>query len=110
MLERHQIAGGIVDGPLGFDAAINERVARLKHPHSPVAGQADILVVPNLETGDMLVKQLTLLADADVAGVVLGARVPVILVNATDSARTRLASAALALLVSRAHGQLAQRA
>jgi phosphotransacetylase/acyl dehydratase len=106
MLERHQIAGGIVDGPLGMDAAINVRIAQLKHPESAVAGQADILVVPNLETGDMLVKQLTLLADADVAGIVIGARVPIILNNATDSAHTRLASAALALLLSHAQGRL----
>jgi len=106
MLERHQIAGGIVDGPLGFDAAINEAVAKARHPGSPVAGQANVLVVPNLETGDMLVKQLTFLADADVASIVLGASVPVILSNATDSPRTRVASCALALLLSQAHGEL----
>lgn len=106
MLERHQIAGGIVDGPLPFDAAINPDIARLTHPDSPVAGQANVLMVPNMETGDMLVKQLHLLADADVAGIVLGAQVPVILTNATDSPRTRLASAALALLVAHAQGRL----
>ncbi|MCH8178344.1 MAG: bifunctional enoyl-CoA hydratase/phosphate acetyltransferase [Proteobacteria bacterium] len=106
MLERHQIAGGIVDGPLPFDAAIDADVARLTHPDSPVAGQANVLVVPNMETGDMLVKQLHLLADADVAGIVLGAQVPVILTNATDSPRTRLASAALALLLAHAQGHL----
>ncbi|MFN3886581.1 MAG: bifunctional enoyl-CoA hydratase/phosphate acetyltransferase [Aquabacterium sp.] len=106
MLERHQIAGGIVDGPLSLDAAINERIARLKHPQSPVAGQANVLVVPNLETGDMLVKQLSLLADADVAGIVLGTRVPIILTNPADSPRTRLASAALALLLHDADGRL----
>lgn len=106
MLERHQIAGGIVDGPLPFDAAINAEVARITHPDSPVAGQANVLVVPNMETGDMLVKQLHLLADADVAGIVLGAQVPVILTNATDSPRTRLASAALALLLAHAQGHL----
>ena len=106
MLERHQIAGGIVDGPLPFDAAIDPEVARLTHPDSPVAGQANVLVVPHMETGDMLVKQLHLLADADVAGIVLGAQVPVILTNATDSPRTRLASAALALLLAHAKGHL----
>jgi len=106
MLERHQIAGGIVDGPLPFDAAIDADIAKLTHPDSPVAGQANVLMVPNMETGDMLVKQLHLLADADVAGIVLGAQVPVILTNATDSPRTRLASAALALLLARAGGQL----
>jgi phosphotransacetylase/acyl dehydratase len=107
MLERHQIAGGLVDGPLGFDAALNPQAAQLQHPQSKVAGQANILVVPNLETGDMLVKQLVYLADADVAGIVLGAQVPVILTNPTDSPRTRLASAGLAALLSTAHGQLA---
>jgi len=100
MLERHQIAGGIVDGPLPFDAAIDPEVARRTHPDSAVAGQANVLVVPNMEVGDMLVKQLHLLADADVAGIVLGAQVPVILTNVTDSPRTRLASAALALLMA----------
>ncbi len=107
MLERHQIAGGVVDGPLSFDAAINEDVARIKNPDSPVAGQANVLVVPNLETGDMLVKQLVFLAHADVASIVLGCRVPVILTNATDSPRTRVASTALAVLLSAAHGLLA---
>lgn len=106
MLERHQIAGGIVDGPLPFDAAINPDIARMTHPDSPVAGQANVLMVPHMETGDMLIKQLHLLADADVAGIVLGAQVPVILTNATDSPRTRLASAALALLVAHAQGHL----
>jgi phosphotransacetylase/acyl dehydratase len=106
MLERHQIAGGIVDGPLGFDAAVNEAVAKVRHPDSPVAGQANVLVVPNLETGDMLVKQLTFLAEADVASIVLGAQVPIILIDSTDSPRTRVASAALAVMLSTAHGEL----
>jgi phosphotransacetylase/acyl dehydratase len=106
MCERHQVVGGIVDGPLSFDAAINERVARLKNPDSRVAGQANVLVVPNLETGDMLVKQLVFLADADVASIVLGSRVPVILIDSTDSARTRVASTALAVLLAAAHGRL----
>ncbi|MDO9237508.1 MAG: bifunctional enoyl-CoA hydratase/phosphate acetyltransferase [Aquabacterium sp.] len=106
MLQRHQLSGGIVDGPLPFDAAINPAVAKLKYPESPVAGQANVLVVPNLETGDMLVKQLTFLAGADVASIVLGTQVPVILTDSGDSPRTRMASAALAVVLSAAQGQL----
>lgn len=102
MAEQGQITGGIVDGPLPFDAAISPEAARVRHAGSPVAGQANVLLVPNLETGDMLVKQLVHLAHADVAGIVLGARGPVILQSATDTPRTRLASAALALLQARA--------
>ena len=103
MAEQGQIQGGLVDGPLPFDAAISPEAARVQHAHSPVAGQANVLLVPNLETGDMLVKQLVHLAHADVAGIVLGAQVPVILHGATDTPRTRLASAALALLQARAN-------
>lgn len=106
MVERHQIVGGLVDGPLSFDAAINQDVARRKNPDSAVAGQANVLVVPNLETGDMLVKQLSFLADADVASIVLGAQVPVILIDRADSPRTRVASTALAVLLSAAQGRL----
>ena len=106
MVERHQIAGGLVDGPLSFDAAINPNVAQRKNPDSAVAGQANVLVVPNLETGDMLVKQLSFLADADVASVVLGGLVPVILIDKADSPRTRVASTALAVLLSAAQGRL----
>jgi len=106
MLERHQLAGGLIDGPLSFDSAINADVARIKDPESPVAGQANVLLVPNLETGDMLVKQLIFLADADVASIVLGCRVPVILTDSTDSPRTRVASTALAVLLAAAQGQL----
>lgn len=102
MAEQGQLAGGIVDGPLPFDAAISPEAASVRHASSPVAGRANVLLVPNLETGDMLVKQLVHLAHADVAGIVLGAQVPVILHSATDTPRMRLASAALALLQARA--------
>lgn len=102
MAGQGQITGGIVDGPLPFDVAISPEAARVRHTGSPVAGHANVLLVPNLETGDMLVKQLEHLAQADVAGIVLGARAPVILNSATNTPRTRLASAALALLQARA--------
>ncbi len=102
LAEQGDITGGIVDGPLPFDAAISPEAARMQHANSLVAGHANVLLVPNLETGDMLVKQLVHLAHADVAGIVLGAQVPVILHSATDTPRTRLASAALALLQARA--------
>lgn len=106
MLERHQLAGGVIDGPLSFDSAINADVARIKDPNSPVAGQANVLLVPNLETGDMLVKQLIFLASADVASIVMGCRVPVILTDSTDSQRTRVASTALAVLLAAAQDRL----
>jgi phosphotransacetylase len=106
MRDRHQIAGGIVDGPLPLDAAINAEVAKAKFPDSPVAGQANVLVVPNLETGDMLVKQLMFLAGADVASIVLGTHVPVILTDAADGPRTRAASTALAVVLATHQGQL----
>ncbi|MEZ5818268.1 MAG: bifunctional enoyl-CoA hydratase/phosphate acetyltransferase [Hyphomicrobiaceae bacterium] len=102
MADRGQIAGGIVDGPLAFDNAVNLKAAQIKHIHSAVAGQADILVVPDLEAGNMLAKQLEYLADAEAAGVVLGARVPIILTSRADSAKTRLASSAIAVLLSNA--------
>lgn len=102
MADRGQIAGAIVDGPLAFDNAISEEAAREKGIISHVAGQADILMVPNLEAGNMLAKQLTFLGGADAAGVVLGARVPIILTSRADSVRTRLASCAVALLLARA--------
>ena len=98
MADRGQIKGGLVDGPLAFDNAIDEEAAQTKGIVSPVAGRADILVVPNLEAGNMLAKQLTFMADAEAAGIVIGARVPIILTSRADSARTRLASAALAVL------------
>jgi phosphotransacetylase len=102
MADRGQIAGAAVDGPLAFDNAISEAAAREKGIQSPVAGKADILMVPNLEAGNMLAKQLTFLAGADAAGVVLGARVPIVLTSRADSVRTRLASCAVAVLLARA--------
>lgn len=102
MAERGQILGGILDGPLALDNAISEEAAREKGIVSPVAGKAEILVVPNLEAGNMLAKQLTFLGGADAAGVVLGARVPIILTSRADSLRTRLASCAIAVLLARA--------
>jgi phosphate butyryltransferase len=104
MADRGQISGGILDGPLAFDNAISEAAAREKGIVSPVAGHADILVVPNLEAGNMLAKQLTFLGDADAAGVVLGARVPIILTSRADSQRTRAASVAVAIMLVRAWG------
>ena len=97
MADRGQIKGGLVDGPLAFDNAIDEEAAKTKGIVSPVAGKADILIAPNLEAGNMLAKQLTFMANAEAAGIVIGARVP-ILTSRADSARTRLASAALAVL------------
>jgi phosphate acetyltransferase len=100
MAVRGQITGAVVDGPLAFDNAISFDSARIKAIVSPVAGQADILVVPNLETGNMLAKQLIYLAGADAAGLVLGARVPIILTSRSDALKVRLASAALAKLTA----------
>jgi phosphate butyryltransferase len=102
MADRGQIAGATIDGPLAFDNAISEAAAREKGIVSPVAGTADILMVPNLEAGNMVAKQLTFLAGADAAGVVLGARVPIVLTSRADSVRTRLASCAIAVLLARA--------
>jgi phosphotransacetylase/acyl dehydratase len=103
MADRGQITGALVDGPLGFDHAVSEQAARDKAIVSPVAGKADILLVPDLEAGNMLAKQFTFMAGADAAGIVLGARVPMILTNRTDNMRTRLASAAVAVLLAYAH-------
>jgi len=97
MAERGQITGGRLDGPLAFDNAISQAAAKEKGIHSDVAGQADILVVPDMEAGNMLAKQLTFLAGADAAGVVLGARVPIILTSRADGERTRIASCAVAV-------------
>jgi len=107
MADRRQIIGGIVDGPLAFDNAVSVDAARAKGIDSPVAGRADILVVPDVEAGNMLAKQLEYLADADAAGVVVGARVPIILTSRADSVQSRLASSAVAALVEhhkRRHG------
>ena len=101
MADRGQITGGILDGPLAFDNAISFEAARIKKIKSPVAGQADILLVPDLEAGNMLAKQLSYLADADAAGIVLGARVPIVLTSRADSAKGRLASCAVAVLFAR---------
>jgi phosphate acetyltransferase/phosphate butyryltransferase len=101
MAERGQIEGAIVDGPMAFDLAVSEDAARTKGFVSPVAGRADILVVPDLEAGNMLAKQLEYLAEAQVAGIVLGARVPVMLTSRADGPLARLASCALAALLVR---------
>ncbi len=100
MATRHQITGALVDGPLAFDNAISLEAAAIKGIVSPVAGSADILLVPDLEAGNMLAKQLIYLSQADAAGLVLGARVPIILTSRADSLRVRLASSALARLVA----------
>nr|WP_153457816.1 phosphate acetyltransferase [Sinorhizobium fredii] len=98
MAERGQITGGLLDGPLAFDNAIDPEAARIKGIKSPVAGHAQIIVVPDLEAGNMLAKNLTFLSHADAAGIVLGARVPIVLTSRADSVRTRLASCAVAAL------------
>jgi len=98
MAERGQITGGLLEGPLAFDNAIHPEAARIKGITSPVAGHAQILVVPDLEAGNMLAKNLTFLADADAAGLVLGARVPIVLTSRADSVRTRMASCAVAAI------------
>lgn len=107
MADRGQITGGLLDGPLAFDNAISAAAAREKEIHSPVAGQADILVVPNIEAGNMLAKQLTFLGGADAAGIVVGARVPIILTSRADNPRTRLASCAVAVLLANANTKAA---
>ncbi len=100
MAERGQITGGLVDGPLAFDTAVSREATRAKGLVSPVAGQADILVVPDLEAGNMLAKQLQYLADAQMAGIVLGARVPIVMTSRADSPLAHTASCALALLLA----------
>jgi phosphotransacetylase/acyl dehydratase len=101
MADRGQISGGVIDGPLAFDNAISEEAAKVKGIVSPVAGRADVLLVPDLESGNILAKQLQYLAGAESAGIVLGARVPIALTSRADSVRSRLASAALLKLVAR---------
>ena len=100
MADRGQITGGLLDGPLAFDNAVSPEAARVKGIVSAVAGRADILVVPDLESGNMLAKQLEYMGHADSAGIVLGARVPIVLTSRSDSRRSRLASCALALLLA----------
>ncbi|MCC8999716.1 MAG: phosphate acetyltransferase [Candidatus Contendobacter sp.] len=110
MADRKQITGGILDGPLALDNAIDLAAAQIKKIDSPVAGYADILVVPDLEAGNMLAKSLTFMADADAAGIVLGARAPIILTSRADSVTTRLASCAVAALVAQARRESASKA
>ena len=105
MAERGQIRGARLDGPLAFDNAISKEAARIKGIRSDVAGDPDILLVPDLEAGNMLAKQLTFLAKADCAGLVLGARVPIILTSRADSVRSRMASCAVAVLAAHAQRQ-----
>jgi phosphate acetyltransferase len=102
MADRKQITGAILDGPLAFDTAVSAEAAKIKHLVSAVAGVADILVVPDLESGNMLAKQLEYLGGAELAGVVLGARVPIVLTSRADSARSRMASCAVAALSAHA--------
>jgi phosphate acetyltransferase len=107
MAERGQITGGVLDGPLAFDNAIDPQAAKIKGIQSAVAGKAQILVVPDLEAGNMLAKNLAFLAQADGAGIVLGARVPIILTSRADNVRTRMASCAVAVLYADARRRAA---
>jgi phosphate acetyltransferase len=102
MADRGQIKGGLLDGPLAFDNAISLVAARTKGIKSAVAGQADILLVPDIESGNMLAKQLEYLAEALAAGIVLGAKVPIVLTSRADSAETRTASTAVAVVMAHA--------
>jgi phosphate acetyltransferase len=110
MADRGQITGAIIDGPLALDNAISPESASIKKIDSPVAGRANVLIVPNLESGNMLAKSLTILAQADAAGIVLGARVPIILTSRADSVMARLASCAVAVLVAQARREDVARA
>jgi phosphate acetyltransferase len=108
MVDRRQITGALVDGPLALDNAIDPEAARIKQIDSPVAGRANVLMVPDLEAGNMLAKSLSFLAGADAACIVLGARVPIILTSRADSLITRLASCAVAVLVAQARREAAK--
>jgi phosphate acetyltransferase len=108
MADRRQITGGILDGPLAFDNAISAEAATTKGITSAVAGDPDILLVPDLEAGNMLAKQLTFLANADSAGLVLGARVPIILTSRADTVRSRIASCAVAVMAAHARSMALQ--
>jgi phosphate acetyltransferase len=110
MADRGQITGGILDGPLALDNAISLESVKIKHIASPVAGRANVLVVPDLEAGNMLAKSLSFLAGADAAGIVLGAKVPIILTSRADSVTTRLASCGIAALVANARREAATKA
>ena len=107
MADRGQITGGILDGPLAFDNAISKEAAKIKGITSPVAGDPDILLVPDLEAGNMLAKQLSFLANADSAGLVLGARVPIVLTSRADTVRSKIASCAVAMLSAHARRKTA---
>ena len=100
MADRGQIAGGVLDGPLAFDNAVSAESARIKGINSDVAGRADVLVVPDLESGNMLAKQLEYLGGASSAGIVMGARVPVVLTSRSDTCESRIAACALAVLLA----------
>jgi phosphate acetyltransferase len=102
MADRGQITGALLDGPLALDNAISPQAAEIKRIVSPVAGRANVLVVPDLEAGNMLAKSLSFLAQADAAGIVLGARVPIVLTSRADSLLTRLASCAVAVMAAAA--------
>jgi phosphotransacetylase len=102
MAERGQITGGVLDGPLAFDNAISKEAATVKGIKSEVAGDPDILLTPDLESGNILAKQLSFLANADSAGLVLGAKVPIILTSRADSVRSRIASCGVAMLAAHA--------
>jgi phosphate acetyltransferase len=110
MADRGQITGGILDGPLALDNAISMEAAAIKKITSPVAGRANVLIVPNLESGNMLAKSLSFLAQADSAGIVLGAKVPIILTSRADSVQARLASCAVAVMVVQARRDSAAKA
>jgi len=110
MADRKQITGAVLDGPLALDNAISLTAAEIKKIDSPVAGRANVLIVPDLEAGNMLAKSLSFLAGADAAGIVLGARVPIILTSRADSELTRLASCAVAVLVAYARREALKKA
>jgi phosphate acetyltransferase len=110
MADRGQITGALLDGPLALDNAINLESVKIKKIDSPVAGRANVLIVPDLESGNMLAKSLSFLAGADAAGIVLGARVPIILTSRADSVMTRLASCGIAALVAHARREAADKA
>jgi phosphate acetyltransferase len=110
MADRGQITGAVLDGPLALDNAISLEAAAIKKIDSPVAGRANVLIVPDLEAGNMLAKSLTFLANADCAGIVLGAKVPIILTSRADTVISRLASCAVAVMVAQARRENAQKA
>jgi phosphate acetyltransferase len=110
MADRGQISGALLDGPLALDNAISREAAQIKKIVSPVAGHANVLIVPDLEAGNMLAKSLSFLAGADSAGIVLGAKVPIILTSRADSVMARLASCAVAVMVAQARRESAAKA